>query len=130
MKKAILVIVFWVGLSSCGLAHLEPSFRLKALGGDFVGLIPDLYSDIFRNPAYLARLERPTLGLEYRIEGGRRYLLNAAEPFHNLGSIGMYLKGDVSSRQSRSQTERSYLSYDTELTSVESSGFRDDSHLS
>ena len=130
MKKVILVIVFCVGLTSCGLAYLEPSFRVKALGGDFVGLIPDLYSDIFRNPAYLAKLDQPTLGLEYRIEGGRRYLLNAAEPFHDLGSIGIYLKGDVSSRHSQSQTERTYLFYDTELTSLESSGFRDDSHLS
>lgn len=130
MKKVALVIAFWVGLTSCGLAYLEPSFRLKALGGDFVGLIPDLYSDIFRNPAYLAKLDQPILGLEYRIDGGRRYLLNAAEPFHNLVSIGLYLKGDVSSRQSRSQIERTYLSYDTELTSVESSEFRDDSHLS
>ena len=39
-------------------AYLNPSLRIRALGDEFVGVIDDNYTDIYRNPAYLSYVKR------------------------------------------------------------------------
>lgn len=46
-------------------AYLNPSLRIRALGTDFIGLVPDERTDIFRNPAYLAMLSRGNVSGEF-----------------------------------------------------------------
>jgi len=39
-------------------AYIHPSLRIKSLGDEFVGIIDDSYTNIYRNPAYLSYVKR------------------------------------------------------------------------
>lgn len=41
------------------------SCRIKALGEDFVGIIKDEYTDLFFNPAYLGKMEKNKMYIEF-----------------------------------------------------------------
>ncbi len=81
-------------LFSTSWAYLEPSFRIKALGEDFAGIIVDEYTDIFRNPAYLALVQNYKILGEYRTDkGGSRLFFGGVLPKLRFGKIALLGRG-------------------------------------
>ncbi len=93
MKKITFGLALFLFFSSSALAYLEPSFRLKALGEDFVGIIVDEYTDIFRNPAYLSLVENYKILGEYRKDGSNRLVAGGVLPKFGFGKIAILGKG-------------------------------------
>jgi hypothetical protein len=72
-RAAIFILAVFLGPAAWGFIH--ESVRIKALGSEFNGLIPDPYTDVSRNPAFLAgwgkgALTAEVLDAEKSIYGG------------------------------------------------------------
>lgn len=114
MKPIIIAIALIFLLFSTTWAYLEPSFRIKALGEDFVGIIVDEYTDIFRNPAYLALVKNYKIFAEYRKESlgkgqtANRLILGSVLPKFSFGKLAMLGKGWQQKSENLYQIETFY----------------------
>lgn len=111
MRVIIAVIILSSFFVSNAQAFLEPSFRLKALGEDFVGLVPDQYSDIFRNPAYLGQVEGWKILGEYRRDRSLHYNFGLATPSTQLGKFGLVVKEWRGENSNSQEQKYKYIDY-------------------
>jgi len=109
MKHLIVVLTFILLFNTASLAYLEPSFRIKALGEDFVGIILDEYTDIYRNPAYLGQVQNYKILGEYRKDGNERLVAGSVLPIFNYAKVAILGKGW--NKDTRSVYERREVYY-------------------
>ena len=62
--RRLILFGFFLVLSPTGYGFIHESVRIRSLGSDFTGLIEDPYTDVFRNPAYLAKWGKGALTAE------------------------------------------------------------------
>jgi len=88
MNKGVRPVLFFLFLMAFKPAacFIHESVRIRALGSEFTGLIPDAYTDVFRNPAYLANWDKAAFMVEVQNSRNQTLLSSLAIPtkFANL----------------------------------------------
>lgn len=129
MKLIILILALILLISTTSFAYLEPSFRIKALGEDFVGIILDEYTDIFRNPAYLSLVENYKIFGEYRKDVSNRFIFGGVLPKFSFGKIAILSKGWQQERGNVLQGQNFYANPSYILQRIELSEYNDKTSL-
>ncbi|MGE5692694.1 MAG: hypothetical protein ACM3YF_02830 [Candidatus Zixiibacteriota bacterium] len=85
--RRVLLFGFVLLFSATSYGFIHESVRIRSLGTDFAGLIEDPYTNVFRNPAYLAKWEKGALTAEVLDAEKSVFAANLAFPskFINLG---------------------------------------------
>jgi len=96
LVKRVFFFGFFFLLSTTSYGFIHESVRIRSLGSDFAGLIEDPYTDVFRNPAYLAKWDRPVFMTEVQDAQNGVFLANLAVPIKTFRwSIGYQAHGHI-----------------------------------